>query len=117
MTGRKLCKCAADSRPLQHALTHVISPFVCCCYIHCRVLKYNPAKNRIHWESSKMLGGEYIDCSKLVRVSREEAVTYVWHTSGPAGSRKMVGLETQREYDARVLELALLHMLNKPKAV
>jgi hypothetical protein len=81
-----------------------------------RVLKYNTSKNRIFWESSKMLGGEHIDCSKLVRVSREETVVYIWHTSGATGSKKMVGLETQREYDARVLELALLHLLNNAGA-
>ncbi|KAG5192454.1 hypothetical protein JKP88DRAFT_191021, partial [Tribonema minus] len=79
-----------------------------------RILKYNPSKNRLYWESARVLGGEYVDCSTLLRVNREEAVTYVWHTTGAkpgSGAKKMVGFETQREYDARVLELALLHLL------
>jgi hypothetical protein len=78
-----------------------------------RILKYNSSKNRIFWESSKFLGGEYIDCRTITRVDREENVVYVWHTTGRNTKKKMVGLETQREYDARVLQLALLHLYNQ----
>ncbi|KAG5178528.1 hypothetical protein JKP88DRAFT_215677 [Tribonema minus] len=82
-----------------------------------RILKYNPTKNRLYWESSRVLGGEYVDCAAMLRVNREENVTYVWHTTGSkSGHKKMVGFETQREYDARVLELALLHLLNQAAA-
>jgi hypothetical protein len=75
-----------------------------------RILKYNPTKNRVHWGSNKVLGAEYLDCSAITRVKREESVVYVWHTTGRNKAKKMVGFETQREYDARVLELALLHL-------
>jgi hypothetical protein len=77
-----------------------------------RVLKYDPRKNRICWESSKVLGGEHISCSRIVKVHREACVVYIWHmVGGLHGSvKKMVGFETQREADARILELALLHL-------
>eukprot|EP00612_Vaucheria_litorea_P000976 CAMPEP_0171460984 /NCGR_PEP_ID=MMETSP0945-20130129/5628_1 /TAXON_ID=109269 /ORGANISM="Vaucheria litorea, Strain CCMP2940" /LENGTH=395 /DNA_ID=CAMNT_0011987269 /DNA_START=103 /DNA_END=1290 /DNA_ORIENTATION=+ len=79
-----------------------------------RILKYNSSKNRVYWESSKILGGEYVNCTAITRVKRAESVVYVWHTTGSKkGKKKMVGFETQREYDARVLELALLYLLNK----
>jgi hypothetical protein len=77
-----------------------------------RVLKYNASKNRLHWESSRMLGGEQISCSRIVKVHREITVVYVWYmTGGRHGSvKKMVGFETQREADAQILELALLYL-------
>mmetsp|Transcript_2653 Transcript_2653/g.3959 ORF Transcript_2653/g.3959 Transcript_2653/m.3959 type:complete len:369 (-) Transcript_2653:99-1205(-) len=78
-----------------------------------RILKFNEGKRSIFWESSKILGGEYVDSRKICRLDREETVVYVWHKAGRHNKKKMVGFETQREYDARVLELALLFLTNQ----
>lgn len=81
-----------------------------------RVLKYNPDKKEIFWESSRM-GGGVIDCTHITRVNRCEAVVYVWHQKPKKGAeKKMIGFETQREYDARILELALRYMINPKNA-
>mmetsp|Transcript_7669 Transcript_7669/g.11526 ORF Transcript_7669/g.11526 Transcript_7669/m.11526 type:complete len:364 (+) Transcript_7669:84-1175(+) len=80
-----------------------------------RVLKYNIARNRLHWESARMLGGEQISCSRIGKVDRDVTTVYVWYyTGGRHGSvKKMVGFETQREADAQILELALLYLKDR----
>jgi hypothetical protein len=84
-----------------------------------RVLRYNPSNNCLFWQSSRLIGGERIQCNRIVRVQREEKVVYVWHMgTGLHGSqKKMVGFETQREADAIILENALLYLKDTQKTV
>jgi hypothetical protein len=77
-----------------------------------RVLRYNPEDDELFWATSKMLGKASISSSSIERVSREGNVVYIWYNKGKGKKthKTAVGFEVQREYDARILELALTHL-------
>mmetsp|Transcript_7709 Transcript_7709/g.11607 ORF Transcript_7709/g.11607 Transcript_7709/m.11607 type:complete len:310 (+) Transcript_7709:29-958(+) len=79
-----------------------------------RILKYNAEKNWIVWESSRVIAGERVCMSRIVKLHREENTVYIWHMAGGrhGSEKKMVGFETQREADARILELAILYFMD-----
>jgi hypothetical protein len=82
-----------------------------------RILQYNPQSESLYWETSRMMGSATIAISSIERVSRETTVVYIWYnkSTGKKVHKTAVGFETPREYDARVLQLALMHLMKRAK--
>ncbi|CAM9692813.1 unnamed protein product [Chrysoparadoxa australica] len=80
-----------------------------------RILRYNLKENKIVWDSSKIMGRDNVKVADIVTLKRTENILYIWHgkikKNGTRKAEQMVGFETQREADAKIIEKALEHLI------